>query len=358
MNKKLWEFYLTGQEAQEAMLRACEDAERSIDLEQYIFNDDAVGRAFAEVLIRKAKDGVRVRLLCDTVGSHGLFVSDLSEQLRSAGVTVQFFNPIEPWWLHKVVQWFLRDHRKILIIDGVTGYTGGVGLEERMRNWRDTHVMVTGPVVEQMQLAFERMWLMTSKGKRIFKFLQPPELNGSMVLVTNTPYRRQRFIYHALLDAIKRAEKEILLTSPYFVPDRKLFRALRRAARRGVSVQLMVPVVSDQAFVKLAGESYYWLALRAGIRIFQYQEVMMHAKTAVIDEAWAMVGSSNLDNLSLLLNYEDTIVASDKRFVAQVKKHFEHDTENSVELTQEQWHARPLGDKFLEFLTWPLHRLL
>lgn len=356
--KKSWEFYLTGQEAQEAMLRACEEAERSIDFEQYIFNDDAVGRAFAEVLIRKAQSGVRVRLLCDTVGSHGLFVSDLSEQLRSAGVLLQFFNPIEPWWLHKVTQWFLRDHRKILIVDGARGYTGGVGIEERMRPWRDTHVMVTGSVVEQMQLAFERMWLMTSKGKRIFKFLQAPELNGSLILVTNTPYRRQRFIYHALLDAIKNAGSEILLTSPYFVPDRKLFRALRRAARRGVSVKLVVPTVSDQPLVKLAGESYYWLALRAGIQIFQYRDVMMHAKTVVIDEAWAMVGSSNLDNLSLLLNYEDTIIASDARFVSEVRAQFKSDVQRSIQLTQDVWHARSLGNKFLEFLTWPLHRLL
>jgi cardiolipin synthase len=256
------------------------------------------------------------------------------------------------------VQWFLRDHRKLLIVDDTVGFTGGVGISDVMSGWRDTHVMVTGPIIEQMKLAFERMWFMTSKGKRIFKFLQSPSLDGNMILLTNTPYRRQRFIYHALLDAIKNSEKEICLATPYFIPDRKLFRALKRAVGRGVKVRLLVPISSDQPFVDKAGASYYWLALRAGIRIFRYKPAMMHAKTVVIDDSFSMVGSSNLDNLSLLLNYEDSIIARDKRFVKSVYSQFENDLEDSEEITQESWHSRPLGDKFLELLTWPFHRLL
>ncbi len=353
-----WEFYLTGREAQEAMLVACESAQRTIDLEQYIFEDDAVGRKLAGVLIAKAQEGVRVRVLCDTIGSHSLYVSDLSDQMRAAGVRVQFFNSIDPWWLHRVVQWFLRNHRKLLIIDGKEGYTGGVGIAEFMQDWRDTHVMVTGPVVTQMEVAFERIWQMTLKDKKIFKFSTPPELDGEMLLVTNSPYRHQRFIYYAILDALKRAEKFIYITTPYFIPNRKLFRALKRAVARGVDVRLLTPHHADTPFVDLASRSYYWLTLRAGVKIYRYEPVMMHAKTIIVDDEWATVGSSNLDNLSLLLNYEDNIITTNKKFIAALHKHFDADLKNSKVLTQEEWHDRPIAYKTLELLTWPLHRLM
>lgn len=357
MDKKAWKFYLTGRGAQEAMLKACKRAEKSIDLEQYIFNDDEVGRHFATVLMAKAKAGVRVRVLADVVGSHSLFVSDLSTDLSNAGVQIQFFNQIEPWWPYKIAQWFLRDHRKVMIVDGIEGWTGGVGLAAFMTDWRDTHVVVTGPVVEQMQESFNKLWMMARRGKNSVG-LVPGESEGDMQFLSNAPKRHQRYIYYAILDAVKKAEHSICLTTPYFVPNRKLFRALRRAVRRGVVVKLLVPKSSDLRLVDLACQSYFWLTLRAGIRIFRYEPSMMHAKTVIVDGAWAMVGSCNLDNLSLILNYEDALVVQNEKCVADLQKHFEDDLKSAPELTQEVWHSRPIGDKFLESLTWPLHRLM
>ena len=357
MDKKAWKFYLTGKSAQEAMLKACKRAEKSIDLEQYIFNDDEVGRQFALVLMAKAKSGVRVRVLADVIGSHSLFVSDLSTELSDAGVQIQFFNQIEPWWPYKVARWFLRDHRKLMIIDGVEGWTGGVGLSTFMHSWRDTHLMVTGTVVSQMQDSFNKLWMMARRGKHSISLLLPKE-ESEMQFLSNAPKRHQRYIYYAILDAVKSAEKHIYLTTPYFVPNRKLFRALKRAVRRGVVVKLLVPKSSDLRLVDLACQSYFWLTLRAGIKIFQYEPTMMHAKTIAVDGKWGMVGSCNLDNLSLILNYEDSLIVKDEKFVSDLEKHFEEDLKNAPELTQEVWHNRPIGDKFLESLTWPLHRLM
>lgn len=339
------------------MLKACKRAEKSIDLEQYIFNDDEVGRRVATVLMEKARAGVRVRVLADVVGSHSLFVSDLSIDLSNAGVQIQFFNQIEPWWPYKIAQWFLRDHRKLLIVDGVEGWTGGVGLANFMTDWRDTHVLVTGDVVAQMQESFNKLWVMARRGKNSVG-LVPSEPAGTMQFLSNAPKRHQRYIYYAILDAVKNAQEYIYLTTPYFVPNRKLFRALKRAARRGVVVKLLVPKSSDLRLVDLACQSYFWLTLRAGIKIFQYEPTMMHAKTVIVDKTWAMVGSCNLDNLSLILNYEDALIVTDTKFVADLQKHFEDDLKSAPELTQEVWHSRPLGDKFLESLTWPLHRLM
>ncbi len=356
--KLKWEFYLTGKEAQDAMLRACQKAYASIDLEQYIFEDDELGREFVAVLIKKAQEGVRVRVLCDMFGSQTLYSSYISDQMRAAGIALEFFNPIEPWWLYRTVQWFLRDHRKFLIIDGEKGYTGGVGISKDLAQWRDTHVMITGEVVLQMQLAFERIWHMTRRQKRFFKFAKPPEVTGSISLMTNAPLRRQRFIYYAILDAIKNAKHHIYITTPYFVPNTTLLEALKRAVRRGVEVYCVFPKKVNHSIVGLAGESHYWSLLRAGVRIFLYEPAMIHAKTLVVDESWATVGTSNLDNISLLLNYEDNLVATEPKFVAALTSHFRDDLKVSKELTQEAWHDRPMGYKTLELLTWPLHKLL
>ncbi len=355
--KPSWKFYLTGKAAQHAMLKACKLAQKSIDIEQYIFEDDEIGRSFATVLMEKAKAGVRVRLLADVVGSHSLFVSDLSTELSNSGVQIQFFNEIQAWLPHKVSNWFLRDHRKLMLIDEAEGWTGGVGISIFMSAWRDTHVMVTGAVVAQMIQSFDKMWIMTRRGRRSVS-LEPAASAGAMQFLANAPKRHQRFIYYAILDAIKNAKEYIYLATPYFIPNRKLFRALKRARKRGVIVKLIVPKDSDQPLVDLACRSYFWLTLRAGMQIFQYEPSMMHAKTIVVDGAWSMIGSCNLDNLSLLLNYEDALIVKEKKFINELRKHFEEDLRNATEIKQEGWHDRPLGDKFLEGLTWPLHRLM
>ncbi len=358
MNETTWKLYLSSDEAWEGMYSACAGAQKSIDFEQYLFSDDLVGRRFIMLLIQKAYAGVRVRVLCDAVGSRTLYVSPVTDEMQRAGIELLFFNPITPWWVHRVASWFLRDHRKIMIIDGERGFTGGVGIESPMKGWRDTHLEMSGPTVALMEQAFERMWQETKRSERFIRFPRPAAESKDFNFLTNSPYLRQRFVYHLLLAAIKGAQNYIYLETPYFVPNRKLFRALKRARRRGVDVRLVLPLHSDHPLVDLASQSYFTALLKIGVRIYCYKNRMMHAKVVIVDDTWASVGSANLDNLSLLLNYEDAIVSSDPKFISDLKAQFKIDCEASELLSIVPWRERSLLVKILQLLTLPIHRFL
>lgn len=337
------------------MLADCEAAKETIDLEQYLFLNDAIGRRFADVLMRKAREGVRVRVLLDSGGSFGVYMSSLPEEMQKAGVQVRFFNPISPWRVHNILSWYFRDHRKIIVVDGKVGHVGGVCIAEIMADWRDTHLRIEEPVVEEMAEAFERIWShVTLGGKRSFP--KPMSRSRDFSFLTNSPRLRERFIYRALIDAIRRAESHIYLTSPYFIPDPKFFRVLRRASRRGVDVRLLVSGPSDHPFVDIASHSYYERAFRAGIRIFRYEGRRLHAKTAAVDGRWATVGTTNLDNLSLLFNYEGNIVTTNPEMVSEISEQFAEDLEHSHEVLLREWRRRPMLQKFLEKVMWPFHR--
>jgi cardiolipin synthase len=340
------------------MLTDCAAAEESIDFEQYLLVDDDIGRRFIDVLAERARAGVRIRLLLDAGGSFGIFFNGLPEGFMRAGnVQVRFFNPISPRHFGRALSWYFRDHRRILVVDGRVGHTGGTCIQDGMADWRDTHLRMVDPVVGEMIEAFERMWSAAlEKGLRSFP--APVMRGGDFRFLINSPRYRQRFVYHALRHAIRGARSSAYLTSPYFVPDPRLFRAMRRAARRGVDVRLLVSGPSDHRLLDIASNSYYERAFRAGIRIFLYQGRRLHAKTAVVDGRWATVGTANLDNLSLLFNYEGNIVTQNKPMVAELTAQFREDLENSRELTRAEWRRRPLFQKFMEKLVWPLHRFL
>lgn len=355
--KPSWQFYRTPGDAWAAMLADCEAAKRTIDLEQYLFANDKIGRQFAEVLMRKARAGVRVRALLDGAGSFGMFVSGLPAEMRRAGVQIQFFNPISPWRVHNILSWYFRDHRKIIVIDGKMGHVGGVCVEEAMAGWRDTHLRIKDPVVGEMADAFDGIWsYVTLGGKRSF----PKSMSQSrdFSFLTNSPRLRERFIYWALINVIRGATSHVYLTSPYFIPDPRFFRVLRRAARRGVDVRLLVSGPSDHPFVDIASNSYYQRAFRAGIHIFRYQGRRLHAKTAVVDGRWATVGTTNLDNLSLLFNYEGNIVTTNPKMISELERQFGEDLKNSHEVSRKEWRRRPRLQKFLEKVMWPFHRFL
>lgn len=355
-----WKFYLSPSEAEEAMYQTCAKAKVSIDFEQYIFENDSLGRKFLELFMQKAAAGVHVRLLCDAVGSNSLYSSAALTDVRRSGVRVEFFNRIRPYWrwVHRILEKFLRTHRKLLIVDGRYGLIGGVGIRANKLERRDTHVRVTGPVVAEIASAFDRMWRMAARGKRLFKFYKPIMMADGFTLLTNSPRFHQRFTYHALVKMFRSARKYIYLTTPYFVPDGRLFRALKGAARRGVDVRLIVPNSPDWKMVRFANSSYYARALRAGIRIFEYGPEFIHAKTSVVDDSWACVGSSNLDSLSLLLNYEADLSGTNKDFVAELKLQFLRDLDETKEVIRRVWRRRSFAHKLLEFLVLPLHRIL
>ncbi len=344
------------------MLAAVNKAKHSIDIEQYIFTTDDVGQKFIAALIAARQRGVRVRILCDGVGSEGVVFDTFDEsELERNGVEIRFFNPIRVlkfWNLLRFWSWFLRDHSKIMIIDGTVGYTGGVGIRADMTKWRDTHIKIMGPVVSAMTESFELMWKNVRAGKRIIGAWWQPLRDSSFQFLMNFPKPQQRYIYYEFLRAIRNAKKYIYLATPYFVPTMRFSKALKQAVSRGVEVRLIVPAVNNHTVVELASQSYYGLGLKAGIKIFQYGPDMIHSKTAVIDEVWSSVGSANLDNLSFLLNYEGNLVSVDPDFAREIKTQIEEYMAHSTELSLADWKKRPLLKKFFEILTWPFHRLL
>lgn len=358
MSGHTWDIYTTANEAWEAMYADCATAKESILLEQYIFTqDEIIGQRFAYLLMQKAAEGVDVKILLDAAGSFKLYHSGIPKLLRESGAEIIFFKPIKLHLAYKINAWFFRDHRKMLVVDGKIGHVGGVGINGRMKNWRDTHVRITGEVVSEIEEAFYNLRARTLD-RTTRRYPRRKDFDKTFHFVTNSPHYRRRYLYQSLVENIRSARKSIYITSPYFIPDIRIFRLLRLASKRGVDVRIITPLLSDHMLVDLASYSYFGLALRSGARVYTYIDQVLHAKSILIDESWASVGSSNLDNLSLLFNYEGNIISTDKKFVSELVKHFHQDTAHSLEILRHQWRHRPLWQKIAEVLTWPFHKIL
>lgn len=363
-------FFRSGRESWDAMIQLCERATSSIDMEQFIFSDAGIGLHIAKLLIKKAQAGVRVRVLCDTVGSWDLYNSSLSKEMRDAGVDIRFVNIVGPWRVNNISSWFFRDHRKLLIIDadapgaasapGAAGFTGSGGVRDDMAHWRETNVLVTGNIVQEMLHSFTEMWERTGDTHMVSRISRSRKYVRGFQFISNAPYFRKRFLYHTIIDALKTAQSHIYLTTPYLVPDRRLMRTLRLAVKRGISVKIIVPKerFEVEPFVGSAIRSYYEPLLRAGIQIYEYNTSFMHAKTITIDGAWATAGSFNLDSLSFIYNYEANIVSTDPQFVGPLTTHFTEDLLHTDQILLSEWVKRPLYEKFLELLVMPFRRFM
>lgn len=340
-----------------SILADIDAAQKSIDIEQYIFSPDTIGQKCIEALIKKAKQGLKVRVLVDGAGSFRFLQSEAPALLHSHGIEVRVYNPISPWRITNFTSNFFRDHRKIAIIDNEIAHLGGVCIQDSMEDWRDTNMRITGSTVEDIVKNFEMVWRNVGQGT-LLPFRSQKQILKPYMVLTNGPRLGQRYIYKTLIKHIRNARKYVYLTTPYFIPDARFYRTVRAAARRGVDVRILVPTVSDAPFVHLAGESYFGKALKAGIKIYTYNSVMMHAKTAVVDDIWATAGSFNLDNLSFLFNNEINIASTESGFINLIRYHFLEDIKVSTQLHYPEWIKRPLFNKFLEFLTWPFHSIM
>jgi cardiolipin synthase A/B len=356
MMKTNWQIYTNVNDAWDAMLTACQEAQTSIDLEQFIFLNDEIGSKFLEVCRAKAEEGVKVRLLCDAAGSFSFFASSFLKSLKSPNFEVAFFNSFIPGTLRNHTIWFFRDHRKLLVVDDKVGFTGGACVTSEVKNWRDTHVKISGEVVAEMKYSFNVLW--EKARKRKYRPAPPPKTAEGFNYVLNNPRPRQRYLYYRLIDAIRTAKRYIYLTTPYFVPDRRFRRALRLASRRGVDVRLLLPEKTDHPIVDLGGQSYFYKLLEDGVRIYRYKNKMLHAKAAIIDDVWSTVGSLNFDNISFLYNFEANLVSMDANFAHELKKHYLHDIGESHEIDLGEWKSRPLSQKILAFLIKPLRKIL
>lgn len=358
-----------GEEAYPAMLRAIASATDHVNLETYILEDDATGRRFRDALVERQRAGVQVNLIYDSVGSFGT-PDAFFEPLVASGARVLEFNPVNPLTARAGWQVNNRDHRKLLIADGRVAIVGGInisgvysgGSSRRLPRarpaeplpWRDTDLQIEGPVVAEFQKLFLGTWTL-QKGdplpERLYFPEQEREGNEVVRAIGSSPNEPYSQIYATLVSAINSAEREVFLTNAYFAPDAQLVAALKDAAARGVDVRLILPGRTDSALIFHAGRSYYTELLRGGVRIFERESALLHAKTVLIDGVWSTVGSTNLDWRSFLHNAELNAVVLGPDFGAQMREMFEADLAESKAITLEQWRRRPWSLRIKERLS-------
>ena len=393
-----------GPAASASMLEAIRGARASIHLEMYIFEAGDVGREFAAALAARRRAGVEVRVLYDSVGSKDT-PKEFFEDLRRQGVEVTEFNPVSPEsFLQKGLALQHRDHRKLVVVDGRIAFLGGINISKtygpaprgpggsggsvrgepspsggsggsrgeaartdpdapfKDRPWRDTQLRLEGPVVAQLQRLFLGQWARQRKeaplaGARYFPHLEPA---GSEIVraIAGSPDDGVDALYVALISAIDNAETEVRITNAYFVPAQELRDALEGAARRGVDVRLVLPSRSDSWLVTHAARSYYDELLSAGVKIYEREGRILHAKTASIDGVWSTVGSTNLDWISLLHNDELNAVVLGPGFAGAMDRAFADDVAHSKAITLAQWRDRSLLDRAREAAARASARLL
>ncbi len=345
-----WTLYTSNEEAFATMLADCAKAQKSIVLEQYIFVPDELGNKLLEVCAERAAHGVNVRFLWDAFGSFSFWGSSTVDDLKQKGIRLIFWKTLLPSYSKSTDfrSWFFRNHRRTLVIDSSIGYTGSMCVYEPMKNWRDTNLRLEGPVVQEMQNAFDRMWARATHNRHFPRRMLARD--HEFRYITNFPAPRRRHIYSELVEAIRSARKYIYITNPYFVPTHRIVRILRLAARRGVDVRLIIPEKSNYYSVDLGARSYFNTLLSSNIRIFLYSGNLIHAKTAVIDGEWATVGSMNLDQVSLLYNFEANIVSRNSKFAEELAALFVRDLAESKEVNREEWRNRYFIEKIPEIL--------
>jgi cardiolipin synthase len=356
---------VNGDEIFPAMLQAIRSARQTITFETYIYWSGTMGQAFVDALVERAQSGVKVHVLLDWVGSIKMDEA-LMDGMRKHGVEVERFH--EP----KLKHWGQlnnRTHRKLLVVDGKIGFTGGVGIADQWQGnarhpgeWRDTHYRVTGPVVAQMQSVFLDNW-MRATGKVLHGETYFPSLAAtgpySAQMFSSSPSGGSESMQLMYLLAITAAKKQIDLANSYFVPDALTVQALIDAARRGVRVRVLTPNGHiDAELVRTASRASWGPMLEAGIEIAEYQPTMYHVKGLVVDGFFTSVGSTNFDNRSFRLNDEANLNVLDTNFAIQQQRIFEADWALARKVSLAQWQARPLTDRLLETLAGVFHSQL
>jgi len=353
------ELLINGDEIFPAYLGAIRDAEETVNLTTYAYWRGDIATEVADVLCEKAGAGVECNVILDAVGAAQMD-RKLVHKMRDAGVHVCFFRPPKPYAVRRLQY---RNHRKLLIVDGTTGLTGGVGIAEEWTgnaqdpdHWRDTHVRVTGPVVRGLQGAFAENWLECTgdvlAGDRYLPYIEAIEDGGPMQVMRSSATVGDSNAEALIYLAVAAAKRSIELTSAYFVPRPAFTEALVEAAERGVHMRILVPGSHiDKQFVRTAGRAAYDQLIDAGIEIYEYCPTMLHAKTLTVDEIWSSVGSVNFDNRSFQLHDEVTLCVQSERFAGQLHEVFEKDLEASERIEPAGWRERPITQRARENVT-------
>jgi cardiolipin synthase len=346
-----------------AMLRAISTATQSVNLECYIFQGGKIANQFADALVERATAGVKVTIVADAIGSARMGVA-LVARLRSAGCRIEFYQPLRWYRLARLNN---RTHRELLIVDGRMAFVGGAGIADwwavadgTTKPWRDTMARIEGPVVTGIQGVFVENWLECCGeiliGDEYFPPLSPVGDTTALVVKSSPSDRAttSRVVFQLLIDASCR---EVLIATPYFLPDKALRRLLAETVGRGVRLSVLVPGANtDQRWVRLASRRMYGGLLRAGVRIFEYEQAMIHAKSLIVDETWGVLGTTNIDNRSFEHNDEVNIVMRDEAIARRLITDYNRDVGGSREITLEGWQHRPLWEKLIGTVAWILER--
>jgi cardiolipin synthase len=336
------------------VLRAIAEAKDHIHIEYYIYEDDEIGHTLEQLLIRKAQEGVVVRFIYDDFGSRSIRRS-IVRRLKAGGVKVFPFYKIVFLALANSLNY--RNHRKIIVIDGKTAFVGGINISDRYINkagdqnklfWRDTHLRIDGPGVYYLQYLFMCDWNFCAKDQlqpdhQFFPlpFLLPEKGKKLVQIAASGPDSDMPTILYSMLQAINLATREVLITTPYFIPGESLLDALMIASLSGLSVKLLVPDTSDSLIVDAAARSYYDDLLAAGVEIYLYKKGFIHAKTMVTDRKVAIIGTANMDYRSFDLNFEVNAIVYDNEIGRELADLFYADLEHSEKIIHQEWKNRP-----------------
>lgn len=358
-----------GEQIFDSIFEAVSQAKHHIHVQYYIYRSDKIGTKFRDLLIEKAKSGVEVRFLYDGLGSSSLDYSFLLEMI-DAGIQVVEFDPIISPWFIRTVNY--RNHRKVVIVDGKVGFTGGcnVGDEYKGRTvkfgfWRDSHIKIVGKAVHQLQAVFIEDWLYATqrlsvsmmgtflKEKHDFYFpkIEIPDATGAVQIVTSGPESSDTTIRNALLAMMAKATSSIWIATPYFIPDEETLTLLRLSALAGIDVRLLYPGRGDSIISNQASQSYFMPLLESGVSIYIYKEDFMHAKMVLVDGEIAAIGTTNMDIRSFQLNYELMAFLYDSPTAKDIEHDFNQDFRVSTQIELEQFQNRSLGKRILESFT-------
>lgn len=333
-------------------------AKKHIHIEFYIYEDDSIGNQLKELLIQKAKEGVEVRFIYDDFGSKSIRKT-IARELNQNGVQAFPFHKVKLIYLANRLNY--RNHRKIVIIDGKTSFVGGINVCDKYINqpenklfWRDTHLMIKGYSSFTLQRVFLSDWNFCSDenltiNSDYFSFDQTEEPgNYYAQIVSSGPDSDLPNILYAIIQAVNSAQKEVLLTTPYYVPDTSLQEALIIASLSGIDIKLLVPKEGDSKIVHTATKAFFGELLKAGVKIYRYEKGFIHAKTFVVDGKLASVGTANLDMRSFDLNFEVSALIYDKRIAQELRNSFYKDLEDATPINPEQWKNRPKYKRIAE----------
>jgi cardiolipin synthase len=341
---------INGAQAYPAMLKAIHEARATLALSSFIFDQDAAGTAFTQALIQAAQRGVKVRVLVDGIGAWGPG-EKLLRSVSLCGGRVHSFWPRGRWMRHPGLN--LRNHRKIMVVDGRTAFTGGINISARHLGHgphnaqaRDIHFLVKGPAVSHLMDVFARDWRSSTheilQGKDWFPALKSAG-NDGVRGVPSGPDENLERIYELLLAGLRCARSQVRLMTPYFLPDRPILTALRSACRSGVRVQVIIPRHSDHPFMRWGCRGYLWELVETGVEVREAQGGFIHSKIMTVDKAWSMVGSANLDPRSFRLNFEFNIEVASKALSKQLDGYMDSICERSFAVTLQDLRREPMA---------------